>query len=206
MPKIIRKKEVSMGCGECSCWKISDFSYPELCKKWSELVGGLITPGYRKRFEKEGARLGVPVDEVVLSFKYCLKGKLSRFYIVKYPGDTKPAKKVTDCPGFTTSSIGVLEIDIPSPLWSMCMKECHGSSMEKGQLFYPGLLEQQCYSRIPAHGTVKPQLILEGLCDICGKEFSNGIMIKEVTRFCCNRHYLQWWKDHNPKTYEKLNR
>jgi len=194
-----------MQCADCSCWTISGFSYIELHEKWNELIGATITPGYKKRFEKEGKRLGIPTDEVTLSFKYCLKGKLNRFYIVKHSRDTRPSKKVTDCPGFTTATIGVAEFPIPSPLWAICMEETHGPTKVKGQVFYPGLREH-CYSRVPAHGTIKPLLIDDGTCDICGSEFLRGLMVKEVTQFCCNKHYLQWWKDRHPKLYEKLNR
>ena len=195
-----------MQCADCSCWIISEFSYRELQEKWNKLIGGPITPGYRKRFEKEGKRLGIPVDEVNLAFKYCLKGKLNRFYIVKHPNDTRPSKKVVDCSGFTTATIGVTEFPIPSPLWSKCMKESHGPTRVQGQIFYPGLREQNGYSRIPAHGTIRPMLIHQGTCDICGSEFSQGLLVREVTHFCCNKHYLQWWKDRNPEMYEKLNR
>jgi len=194
-----------MQCDECSCWRVSEFSYKELHGKWDELVGATMTPGYKKRYEKEARNLNVPVDEVTLSYKYCLKGKLSRFYIVKHPRDTRACKKVTDCPGFTTATIGVREFPVPSPLWATCMQEAHGACRVNGHKFYPGLREH-CYSRIPAHGAIMPSLVNDGRCDICGNDFTRGIVIKEVTQFCCNKHYLQWWKDRHPKLYDKLNR
>lgn len=30
-------------------------------------------------------------------------------------------------------------------------------------------------------------------------------MVREVTRFCCNKHYLQWWREHHPEEYRKFN-
>ncbi len=156
-----------MQCDECSCWVVSEFSYKELHEKWDELVGATITPGYKKCYEKEARNLDVSVGEVTLSFKYCLKGKLSRFYIVKHSRDTRACKKVTDCPGFTTATIGV--------------------------------------SEFPARCAIKPSLVNDGRCDICGNDFTSGIVVKEVTQFCCNKHYLQWWKDRHPKLYDKLN-
>ncbi len=195
-----------MSCADCSCWKISDFSYKELHEKWTTLIGGSITPGYRKRFAKEGKHLGIPTEEVVLPFKYCLKGKLSRFYVVKHPSDTKPCRKVTECPGFTTAVLGITELPIPSPFWSRCTREAHGATKVRRQLFYPGLTELGCYVRIPAQGSIRPVFIHDRTCDICGNAFSRGIEIREITRFCCNKHYLQWWKDRNPEIYDKLNR
>jgi len=70
-----------MLCDECSCWTVSELTYKKLHKKLNELIGSGITPGYKKRYEKEAKELDLPVDEVVLAFKYCVKGKLSRFYI-----------------------------------------------------------------------------------------------------------------------------
>ena len=194
-----------MLCDECSCWTVSELTYKKLHKKLNELIGSGITPGYKKRYEKEAKELDLPVDEVVLAFKYCVKGKLSRFYIVKHARDTKACKKVTNCSGFTTATIGVEDFPIPSPLWATCMQEAHGVTRVNGLIFYPGLREH-CYSRIPAHGSTKPLLTNNGRCDICGDEFSRGVLIKEITHFCCNKHYLQWWKDRHPKLYEKMNR
>ncbi len=194
-----------MQCDECSCWTVSEFTYEELHHKWNDLIGAGITPGYKKRYEKKSAKLGVPVDDVRLSFKYCLKGKLNRFYIVKHPRDIRACKNITDCSGFTTAAVGVKEFPVPSPLWTICMRETHGQSRVNGHTFYPGLHEK-CYSRIPAHGAIRPLLIDNGRCDICGDDFTRGIMLTEVTHFCCNKHYLQWWKDRHPGLYEKLNR
>lgn len=139
-----------MPCESCSCWKISEFTYQELCEKWSALIGGPITPGYRKRFEREGERLGIPTERVVLPFKYCLKGKLNRFYVVKHANDTRPSRKMTDCSGLTTAPIGITEFPVPSPLWSICTKETHGPTKVYGQQFYPGLTENGTYVLPPA--------------------------------------------------------
>ena len=154
-----------MQCDECSCWAVSEFSYKELDEKWDELIGATITPGYKKRYEKEARSLNVPVDEVTLSFKYCLKGKLSRFYIVNHSRDTRACKKVTACPGFTTATIGVSEFPVPSPLWAICMQEAHGACRVNGHKFYPGIREH-CYSRIPAHGAIKPSLAVDVKKDV----------------------------------------
>lgn len=192
-------------CDECSCWTITEFTYDELHNAWNRLVGAAITPGYKKRFEREARSRKLPLEEVTLPFKYCAKGKLSRFYISKHATDTKACKKVINCSGFTTATIGVEEFPIPSPMWALCMQETHGPKRVNGHIFYPGLREH-CYSRIPAHGAIKPLFIDDSRCDICGNEFSRGLVVREETHFCCNKHYLQWWKARHPKLYEKLNK
>lgn len=193
-------------CALCSCWKISDLLYQELQDLWIKLIGGPITPGYLNRYLKRSGELGIPVEEVKLPFKYCAKGKFTRFYFVKSPTDTKPVKEMAGCPSFTSEQNGGEEIMIPSPFWSLCQQESHGQSSVEGQSFYPGLVENFHYSRIPAHGKNKPLLVDGGTCSICGREFSTGIMVKEITTFCCNKHYLEWWKVKHPEMYAKLNR
>lgn len=193
-------------CSACVCWKISDFLYQELHDLWEQLVGGPITPGYQKRYLKRSKELGIPAEEVKLAFKYCAKGKFSRFYIVKKPTDTKPVKEMVNCPTFTNEQTGAEEIMIPSPFWNLCQKETHGQSLAGGQRFYPGLVEDYNYSRVPAHGKIKPVMVNEGVCSICGNAFSSGLMVKEITTFCCNKHYLEWWMDKHPEMYANLNK
>ncbi len=193
-------------CSLCSCWVVSDLLFQELQDLWTKLIGGPATPGYRNRYLKRSNALGIPIEEVKLTLKYCARGRIDRFYIVKNPNDTKPVKRVANCPSFTNEAAGIEGIEIPGPFWSLCQKESHGESTVKGQLFHPGLVENHNYARIPAHGKCKPLRIDEGVCAICGSEFSRGIMIREITTFCCNKHYLEWWKTQHPDIYTNLNK
>ena len=196
----------STQCDKCAAWTVSEFTYQELCSKWRELIGGTITDGYIKRYKKQGERQGQSWQELPLAFKYCAQGMLTRFYIVKRPDDTKACKIVNDCPGFTALGMKIIEFPIPSPLWTVCLKESHGPSQVKGQLFVPGLCENRVYFRVPAHGEIRPEIIHAGTCDVCGNDFSQGIIMKEVTYFCCNKHYLQWWRKEHPWEYQEFNK
>jgi hypothetical protein len=197
---------MSSQCDKCAAWSVSEFTYTELCAKWRELIGGRITDGYVKRFKKEGKQLNHPWQEVTLPFKFCAQGMLTRFYIVKNTKDTRATKVVEDCPGYTALGMKVIDFPVPSPLWTVCLKESHGYSRVKGQLFVPGLCENRVYFRIPAHGDVRPIIVDKGSCDVCGSDFNQGIMVKEVTYFCCNKHYLQWWRKEHPWEYQEFNK
>jgi len=185
---------------------VGDFTYSELRRKWETLVGGRITAGYARRFQREGERLELPWEEIALTFKYCAKGMLTRFYIVKGLADTKPKKIVRNCPEFSAAGSNIVEFPVPSPLWTICQQEPHARKKVKGQLFLPGLCENYTYFRIPAHGRIEPEIVNDGICDICGREFSRGLVVREITCFCCNKHYLQWWRREHPDEYSKFNR
>jgi|MTBAKSStandDraft_1061840.scaffolds.fasta_scaffold50583_3 hypothetical protein len=193
-------------CETCSAWTVGELTYEELCRKWHLLVGGAITAGYARRYRREGERLGRPWEEVVLPFKYCAKGMLTRFYIVKGPDDTKPRKMVRNCPEYSINGVNIVEFPVPSPLWTICQQEPHKITKVKGQLFLPGLCENYTYFRIPAHGRVEPEIIDNGTCDICGRDFARGLVVREITYFCCNKHYLQWWRKEHPEEYRRFNR
>jgi len=193
-------------CTSCSAWAAGEFTYEELCRRWHVLVGGRITPGYANRYRKEGERRSLPWEEVILPFKYCAKGMLTRFYIVKGPDDTRPKKIVRNCPEYSINGANIVEFPVPSPLWTICQQEPHGKKTIKGQLFLPGLCENYTYFRIPAHGRVEPEIIDGGTCDICGRDFSRGLVVREITYFCCNKHYLQWWRELHPDEYLRFNK
>ena len=63
------------------------------------------------------------------------------------------------------------------------------------------------YRRIPWYGKNRPQIVkVTGTCSVCNDPFENGIQVddeKGPARFCCNAHYLEWWKQRHPD--EKLN-
>lgn len=192
-------------CDRCGAWVIAEFTFHQLCDKWKAHIGGKLTDGYEKRFRREGVRLGIPWEEVILPFKYCAQGKLTRFYIVKGPADTKAKKQVLDCPQFFMAGLSPDEFPVPSPLWTVCLTESHGPATVKGQLFVPGLCENRVYFRLPAHGKIEPERVREGTCDVCSQAFAQGLVVTEITRFCCNKHYLQWWKKKHPEEYRKFN-
>lgn len=69
-------------CDSCGAWVVAELTYRQLCEKWKAHIDGKITDGYEKRYRREGERLGIPWEELVLPFKYCARGRLTRFYII----------------------------------------------------------------------------------------------------------------------------
>lgn len=195
-----------MLCKQCVYWTIESFTYQKLVEKWGTLLGTNITPGYEDKYQRESRRSSRAFSEIELPFKYCGKGCIDRFYIVRNLHDTRPKREISSCASFNNTSIPTTEITIPSPFWNVCSTESHGPTVFQGQQFFPGLYENTLYFRIPAHKNARPETGTQGRCSVCGNDFENGIRIHEITYFCCNRHYLQWWKERNPKIFEKINR
>jgi len=195
-----------MLCASCVHWTVELFSYSALEERWNSLIGNAITPGYKDKFIKESKKMLVNFDQTTLSFKYCGKGCLDRFYIMRNPQDDRPRKRVTTCSSYSTSVAAKEGFPVPGPLWNFCTTESHGVSRAKGQTFYPGLYENTIYFRLPAHREIQPELNASGKCLICDSLFHHGIRIEEVSHFCCNKHYLEWWRARNPEMFEKLNK
>jgi len=195
-----------MLCKECVHWTVEIFTYEGLNEKWEELIGTTITPGYKDKFLKESKRILREFEETQLSFKYCAKGCIDRFYIMRHAADLKPKKVVNSCSYFSTSNEPSSDFPVPGPLWIFCATESHEPTVYRGQTFIPGLYENTQYFRIPTHKHILPEVGVSGQCSVCGCDFERGIVVREVIYFCCNKHYLQWWKDHHPKSFERLNR
>ena len=79
-----------MLCTSCVHWTVELFSYSALEERWTKLIGNVITPGYKDKFIKESEKQSLDFDNTYLSFKYCSKGCLDRFYIMRNPRDDKP--------------------------------------------------------------------------------------------------------------------
>ncbi len=195
-----------MLCTNCVHWTVELFSYSTLEERWTSLIGNVITPGYKDKFIKEGKRLSIDFEQTKLSYKYCSKGCQSRFYIMRNLRDDRPKKMVNECASFSTSAVSKKGIPVPSRLWTICTTESHGVSRTDGQVFYPGLYEDTIYFRIPAHGNIRPKLNTRGICVVCDSPFQHGIRIQESSHFCCNKHYLEWWRARNPEMFNKLNK
>jgi len=96
----------------------------------------------------------------------------------------------------------IRSIPIQNPLWTYCSNIHTKVSLPSGPIFASGLYEIG-YVRIPWHNDKEPHLKeVQGKCDVCGRSIVEGIQIDadvgEARRFCCNAHYLQWWKQNHP--------
>ncbi len=85
--------------------------------------------------------------------------------------------------------------------WTYC-QNWHTRTREPiGPIYASGIYEGG-YRRIPWHGLVAPEFVQSGVCSECGASINDGISIPAVERapitFCCNLHYLQWWKRQHP--------
>jgi hypothetical protein len=85
--------------------------------------------------------------------------------------------------------------------WTYCQNWHTRTHTPVGPVYSSGLYESG-YHRIPWHGVIEPQQIEVGVCFECGETFSDGIAVAAVEsapwEFCCNLHYLQWWKRLHP--------
>jgi hypothetical protein len=200
------EEETAMLCTHCVHWTTETFTYETLEKTWDDLHDTPITPGLKTKFRKEAERLGKDFSEVELPFLYCRKGRLNRFYIIRKNGDQRPRKSVTSCPFYSFGTEDTKTSPINGPLWQFCTTEAHGPTVVRGHQFYPGLCENFTYFRLPAHRAIRLEIGVSGQCSVCGDPFDRGMVVRETTWFCSNRHYLQWWRLRNPKLFEKLNR
>lgn len=195
-----------MLCASCVHWTVELLSCTTLEERWIDLIETSITPGYREKYVRESEKQGIAFSQTNLYFKYCNKGQLTRFYVMRDPEDVRPRKAITECNHYSASIEALEGVPIPGPFWNICSTESHGTSDIKGQRFHPGLYEGSTYFRIPAHKGVRPEVGVAGKCMICENEFKKGIQVTETSSFCCNKHYLEWWKARNPDAFLRLNR
>ena len=86
--------------------------------------------------------------------------------------------------------------------WTYCQNWHTRTRAPVGPIYASGIYDE-CYRRIPWHGAVAPELINAGVCNECGDPVHDGISIPVLEgaplAFCCNLHYLEWWKRQHPE-------
>jgi hypothetical protein len=190
-----------MVCENCANWKCGKLTYYELLDKWNDAIGGVITPGHLRRYEKEAKKKGIEFEEVEIGFKYCSKGILTRFYLMRGDNDHKAMKRMNGCPRFSEHKEG---LEVTPSIISICTVDSHGHSQVKGVNFTPGLYEGQ-YMRVPLYGSTRPTIErIDSECSVCGKETNRALVLKIEKSFCCNRHYLEWWAKRYREEYKRL--
>ncbi|MGD9576769.1 MAG: hypothetical protein AB7Y74_00805 [Syntrophorhabdus sp.] len=189
-----------MVCQNCANWKCGELRYSELIDKWKDSIGGEITPGHLKRYEKEAKKQGVDLEDVTIGYKYCSKGILARFYLRKSEKDNKTMKRMANCSLFSEGNEG---LQITPAIMRICTVDSHGPSKVKGINFTPGLYEGQ-YMRVPLYGAASPTVERDGACSACGKVASRTIVLRLEKTFCCNKHYLKWWAKRYREEYKRL--
>ena len=183
-----------MVCRKCSHWKCEELTLEEAREIWSRSIGGMMTPGIIRRYEKRGT-------EARIGYKYCSEGILTRFYIRRGLEDRRPMKDMEGCPKFSESN----NPEPSAALWAICATESHGPSVAKGLRFTPGLYENSTYMRIPLYDSVKPTVETgDAVCSTCGKEVKKSIRILIERSFCCNKHYLEWWAKRYTEECQRL--
>ena len=92
-------------------------------------------------------------------------------------------------------------IFLTSDHWTYCQNWHTRTPQPIGPVYASGLYENG-YRRIPWHGNVEPERAAPGICGECGEYFADGIQIAALEsaarQFCCNLHYLRWWKREHP--------
>jgi hypothetical protein len=93
----------------------------------------------------------------------------------------------------------IRDTTILSVLWTYCVNYHTGSDIPDGPIFSVGIYDE---NRIPWWGKNKPKIVTSGLCNVCRKKIEKGIEVqinnKENKQFCCDQHYVKWWKKKNP--------
>ena len=92
----------------------------------------------------------------------------------------------------------IRNLPIRNPLWTYCWNRRSRSEKPQGPVFTQGIYENG-YCRIPWNGKHEPRSYVAGKCEVCGRIFKEqGIEVLDNNlslQFCCNAHYIQWWKD-----------
>jgi hypothetical protein len=85
--------------------------------------------------------------------------------------------------------------------WTYCKNWHTRTRAPIGPIYASGIYEQG-YCRIPWHGAIAPEPVASGLCTECAGPVHDGLSIPGIEgaplAFCCNLHYLQWWKRQHP--------
>jgi hypothetical protein len=85
--------------------------------------------------------------------------------------------------------------------WIYCQNWHTRTRISIGPIYSSGIYEDS-YRRIPWHGLIAPEFVQSGVCSECGASVNDGISIPAMESapltFCCNLHYLQWWKQQHP--------
>ena len=98
----------------------------------------------------------------------------------------------------------IRQTDIPNPLMTFCANYRTRETAPRGEIYSEGLTEEACtYPRIPWHAGQGPRMKdSAGQCGVCGRSFTRGIRLAlrdgSTLRFCCNAHYLKWWRQQHP--------
>ena len=92
-------------------------------------------------------------------------------------------------------------VPIANDHWTYCENWHTRTQVPVGPIYASGLYERT-YCRIPWHGAIAPEFPGSGTCAECGEAVQDGISIPMMEsaplNFCCNRHYLEWWKRQHP--------
>jgi len=112
-----------------------------------------------------------------------------------------------DKAAFEKAYCTIRDVPIPHPIFTYCANCRTKSEIPDGPILACGLHEKGVlYRRIPWHGKNRPQMAkVTGTCSVCNGPFEDGIQVddkEDPVKFCCNDHYLEWWKQRHPD--EKL--
>jgi len=114
-------------------------------------------------------------------------------------------------PGWAEADHGYCSIRqtrIEVALWTYCLNQRTRSPEPDGPIFSCGHAEPgRIYPRIPWHGDQAPQLgHADAECVMCGGPCEDSVLRQGIRieaedgwkQFCCNGHYVTWWKDLHP--------
>jgi hypothetical protein len=100
-----------------------------------------------------------------------------------------------------TSFCEIRNVAMLADHWTYCQNWHTHTRSPIGPIYSSGA-DEGGYRRIPWHGLVAPEFVQSGVFSECWASIDDGISIAAVESaplaFCCNLHYLQWWKRQHP--------
>lgn len=94
----------------------------------------------------------------------------------------------------------IRQISPQNPFWTYCENFFSEEKEIIGLVYSKGIYEEG-YTRIPWHHVYEPSESTDGICAICKKEYQEGLKVeiegKKIRGFCCNAHYIRWWKQNH---------
>lgn len=127
--------------------------------------------------------------------------KAHDLFFQRVPESADPADYISFCT--------IRNLPIDKPLATYCLNQRpggdyfpHGKDFSTTPCDAVYTLGTNGYERIPWNGANAPRIYVPGTCLVCGIKFEDGIEVDTDTgvpaQFCCNDHYLAWWKEKHP--------
>jgi hypothetical protein len=129
---------------------------------------------------------------------YC---KFSGFHQEQREMERLRADQNQEEPRFERAYCQIRKVEIGLPLYTHCNNFFTRSDVPEGPIF-SDRERSGVEPRIPWNGSHEPRGCVTGKCVICDRVIEKGIEVDTdegtLEQFCCNGHYVRWWKTTYP--------